>query len=130
MAEAPLRDDDPTIGKLIVDATRDVSTLISKEIELAKTELKVSFKYGTTGAGLFAGAAFLILLAVILLSVAFGYFLVWAGLGPHWAFLIVAGVYLLVAALLGLIGYRKVRKVKAPERAIEQARELPTAFKR
>ena len=34
--------DDPTIGRLVADATRDVSTLVSKEIQLAKSELKVS----------------------------------------------------------------------------------------
>ena len=32
-------------------------------------------------------------------------------------------VYLLVAAILGFVGYRKVRKVRGPERAIAQAQE-------
>ena len=130
MAQTPVRDDDPTIGKLVVDASRDVSSLISQEIRLAKSELKVSFQNGATGAGFFGAAAFLALLAVVLLSISFGYFLVWAGLGPHWAFLIVTGAYLLIAAVLGLLGYRKVRKVRGPERAIAQAQEIPHALKR
>jgi hypothetical protein len=35
----------------------------------------------------------------------------------------------LVAALLGYLGYRKVRKVRAPEKAIHQGREIPRALK-
>ena len=37
---------------------------------------------------------------------------------------------ILTLALLGFIGYKKIQQVKPPERAIEQAREIPTAFKR
>ena len=43
--------DDPTIGRLVADASRDISTLVSKEIALAKSELKVSIKAGGIGAG-------------------------------------------------------------------------------
>lgn len=39
-------------------------------------------------------------------------------------------LYLAVAALLGFIGYRKVRQVRAPERAIHQAQQTGQAFKR
>ena len=52
--------DDPTIGRLVTDASRDISTLISKEIQLAKTELKVSVKNGGIGIGLFAAAVFFV----------------------------------------------------------------------
>lgn len=127
MTSGPYRDD-PTIGKLVTDVTRDVSTLVTKEIQLAKSELKVSLTNAGTGAGLFGAAAFLSLLAVVMLSISLAYFLVLAGLGPHWAFLIVTGGYLLIAALLGFVGYHKVRKVKGPERAIAQAQEIPKAF--
>ena len=61
MANAPIKDDDPTLGKLVMDAQRDISSLISKEIQLAKSELKVSVQHGGLGIGLFAGAAFLLL---------------------------------------------------------------------
>ena len=124
-------DDDPTIGKLVVDATRDISTLIHQEIELAKSELKVSVKHGGTGLGLFAVAAFLGLLAIIMLSVAFAFLIHWTGdgLDLHWAFLIVFAVYLLLAALLALIDFRQLKKVKAPERAIHQGKEIPKALK-
>ncbi|GAW50301.1 MULTISPECIES: phage holin family protein [unclassified Nocardioides] len=131
MAPEPVRDTDPTIGRLVHDASRDISTLIQKEIQLAKSELKVSVTAGGIGIGLFAGAGFLVVLAVIMLSVAIAYFINWNGhgLALHWAFLIVFGFYLVLAGLLVFVGIRKVKQVRAPERAIEQGREIPKALK-
>jgi apolipoprotein N-acyltransferase len=131
MANEPIQDGDPTLGKLVMDAQRDISTLISKEIQLAKSEIKVSVKHGGVGIGLFAGAAFLGLLAIIMLSVAIAYFIHWNGQGLdlHWAFLIVFALYVLIAGLLALVGIKQVKKVKAPERAIEQGKQIPQALK-
>jgi hypothetical protein len=122
--------DDPTLGRLVADASRDISSLIHSEIALAKSELKISVKNGGTGAGLFAGAAFLGVLAIIMLSVAFAYFLNMTGLDLAWCFLIVFGAYLLIAGLLAYLGIRKVKKVRAPERAIHQAQETKQLLKR
>src|SRR3954449_2989742 len=131
MASNQVQEPDPTIGRLVHDASRDISTLVQKEIQLAKSELKVSVRAGGTGIGLFAGAAFLIVLAIIMLSVAIAYFINWngEGLALQWAFSIVFLFYVLVAALLAYIGIRKMKKVRAPERAIEQGREIPKALK-
>ena len=117
----PAGPEEATIGKLVVDASRDVSDLIKSEIALAKSELRISVKAGGVSIGLFAAAAFLVMLAVIMVSVAFAYFLHMTGLDLAWCFLIVFGAYLLVAGLLGVIGVRSIKRVKAPERAIEQA---------
>ena len=131
MATEPAQGDEPTIGRLVTDAQRDLRSLISKEIELAKSELKVSFTAGGIGLGLFAAAAFLLLLAVIMFSVALAYLIHWNGdgLDLQWAFLIVFGFYVLVAGLMIFVGVRKLKKVKAPEKAIEQGREIPKALK-
>ena len=94
--------DDPTIGRLVADASRDISSLVSKEIELAKSELKVSVKAGGLGIGLLAGAAFIAVLGVIMLSFTIVYFIHWAGLGLHWSYLIVTGFWFLLVALHGL----------------------------
>ncbi|HSE72071.1 MAG TPA: phage holin family protein [Nocardioidaceae bacterium] len=123
-------EEEPTIGRLVADASRDISSLIHNEIALAKSELKVSVKAGGTGAGLFAAAAFVAVLAIIMLSVAFAYFLNMTGLDLAWCFLIVFGAYLLIAGLLGYLGTRKVKQVKAPERAIHQAQETTQLLKR
>lgn len=122
--------DDPTLGKLVADASRDVSALVRGEIALAKSELKVSVKAGGLGLALFAGAAFLGLLAVIMLSVAIAYFVHMTGLDLAWCFLIVFVLYVLIAGLLAFVGIKKVKQVKAPERAIHQAQETRNILKR
>jgi uncharacterized membrane protein len=129
MAPEPVRDTDPTIGRLVTDASRDISTLIRSEIALAKSELKVSAKAGGLGLGLFAAAGFLAVLAIIMLSVAIAYFIHWAGLGLHWSFLIVFAFYLLLAALLVFVGVKKVKQVRGPDKAIAQGKQIPQALK-
>lgn len=123
--------DEPTIGRLIKDAQSDFSTIMRKEIQLAKSELKVSVTAGGVGIGLVGAALFLLVLAVIMLSVAIAYLIHWngSGLDLHWAFLIVFGFYVLLAALLLFLAVRSFKRVKAPEKAIEQGREIPRALK-
>jgi uncharacterized membrane protein YqjE len=132
VANEPVQDTDPTIGRLVSDASRDVSSLIRNEIRLAKSEVQVSVKAGGIGIAMFAAAAFFTLMGLIMLSVAFAYFINWngEGLALQWAFLIVFGAYLLIAALLGFIGVRKVKKVRGPEKAIAQANEAKQILKR
>jgi hypothetical protein len=131
MAQQVQQPEEPTIGRLVADASRDISSLVKKEIELAKSELKVSVTAGGIGIAMFAAAGFIAVLAIIMLSVAIAYFINWngRGLSLHWAFLIVFGLYLLLAGLLVFIGIKKVKQVKAPERAITQGREIPKALK-
>ena len=121
--------EDPTIGRLVADASRDISALVQAEIQLAKSELTVSAKAGGIGAAMIAVAGFLGLMIVILLSISFAYFLTMTGLDPAWAFLIVAGAYLLLAALLILIGIKALKKIRAPKRTIATAKEIPAALK-
>ena len=130
MAIEPVNDSDPTIGRLVTDATRDISALINKEIQLAKSELKVSVKNGGTGVGLFAGAVFFLLMGLVMFSIGLAYLFHWNGdgLDLQWAFLLVFVIYLLVAALLGYLGYRKVQKVRGPEKAIAEAQKTKTAL--
>ena len=127
--DKPDLSDDPTIGRLVADASRDISSLLHAEIALAKSELKFSAKAGGIGAAMFLVAGFFGLLITVLVSIAAAYFLVMAGLDPAWAFLIVAGAYLLLALILILIGVRLIKKVRAPEKTIATAREIPSALK-
>jgi len=134
-AERPLPDDtstEPTIGQLVAAISRDISDLVSKEIELLKSELKVSVTAGGIGIAAFLGAAFLGLLGVILLSVTAAYFINWDGhgLALKWSFLIVTGFWFFLALLLVFVGIRTIKKVKAPTKAIAQAQAIPQAFKR
>ncbi|TDU89376.1 putative superfamily III holin-X [Kribbella voronezhensis] len=122
-------EDEPTIGQLVADASRDLSSLVRSELELAKTELKKTAIAAGTGAGLFGAAGFLALLAIILLSIAAAYGVSALGLHPALSFLIVAVVYLLIGAALVLVGKRLIGKAKGPERAIETSKESVEALK-
>src|SRR3954451_5416576 len=102
---------EPSIGTLVASATKDLSALIRSEIELAKVELKAEAKHAATGGGRFGAAAYLGILATVLLSIAAAYGLTALGLAPGWAFLIVAVVYLLIAGLLAFIGKKQVSQV-------------------
>jgi ABC-type multidrug transport system fused ATPase/permease subunit len=132
MAQQPVQDSDPTIGRLVSDASRDLSSLIRSEIRLAKSEIQISVKAGGMGVALLAVGAFFGLMALVMLSVAVAFFINWngKGLSLHWAFLIVFGFYLLVAGLLALIGVRKMKKVRAPQKAIAQANETKQILRR
>jgi hypothetical protein len=123
---------EPTIGQLVASASRDISTLVSKEIELAKAELKVSAIKGGLGAALLIVAGFVALLSLIILSITIAFFINWNGHGLPlmWAFLIVLGGYLVLAAILGFVGIKSLMKVRGPEKAIAQGKQIPAALKR
>ena len=118
-----------TLGALFADASRDLSSLVHSEIELAKAEVRREVKNGITGGAMFGAAGFIAVLAVILLSIAAAYGLVAAGLHPGWAFLIVAGAYLLVAVVLALAGKQAVSKVGPPTRTIRTSKETAAFLK-
>jgi hypothetical protein len=114
---------DTSIAALLNSAIADGQMLVKQQIELAKSELSYSAKQAASTSGLLIGAGVLGFLAFVFLLVAGAYGIVAAGL-PVWAgFLIVAGLLLLVAAILGLLGRSRARKVGPPQRAISQAQE-------
>jgi ABC-type multidrug transport system fused ATPase/permease subunit len=114
---------EPSVGQLVAQATRDVSSLVRSEIALAKSEVKISVKAGGLGAALFAVAGFISLLAIVMLSFGLVYLIHLTGLDLAWCFLIVFLLYMLLAAVVGFVGFRSVKKVRAPQRAIHQAQE-------
>jgi len=120
--------EEPSIGELVASASRDVSSLIQHEIALVKSEVKVSVKAGGLGAALFAAAGFILLLGVIMASIALAYFIHMTGLDLAWCFSIVFLLYALVAGALAFVGYKKVRAVRPPEKAIHQAQETKNAL--
>ncbi|WP_233712662.1 phage holin family protein [Kribbella turkmenica] len=120
---------EPTVGQLVANASKDLSSLVRSELELAKTELKKTAVAAGTGAGMFGAAAFLALLAIILLSIAAAYGITALGLHPAIAFVIVAVLYLLIGAVLVLIGARMLKQAKGPQRAIETSKESVEVLK-
>lgn len=121
---------DPTIGRLVADASRDVSSLVQNEITLAKSELRVSVKNLGLGGALLAVAAFFGVLIIIMGSITAAYFLAKIpALDAAWAFLIVTGFYILLAVIVVLVGIKKLKAVKAPAKTISTAKEIPGALK-
>jgi LPXTG-motif cell wall-anchored protein len=122
--------EEPTIGKLIADASRDISSLVQGEIALAKSELRASVRAGGMGAGFIAAAAFRVLLAIVMLSISFALFLTMTGLDAAWSFLIVFGAYVLIAAIFVFAGRRKLRKVGPPTATIDEANKTKQILSR
>ncbi len=130
VSRPPEQDEEPTIGRLVADTTRDLSALVRSEIELAKTELKFSAKAGGLAAAMLGAAAFFALLAIIMLSIAFAFFLDWWFAGTATAFLLVFVVYLLITAAVAFVGIRKIKQVKAPEQTIATMKSNKQVLKR
>lgn|GEM_PF-2030333 len=120
----------PGVGDILKDIQAEVSNLIKDEVELAKSELVPSARNGGIGAGLFGGALYFVLNALILLFIA-GSLAIWKWLDVPIAvgFVIMAGVLIVVAVILGLIGLVAVKKVKGPERAIVQGQRTADSVK-
>ena len=115
--------DGQSIGDLVSDASKHVSTLIQGEIELAKLELRSSVKNAGTGAGMFAGAVVLLVFSLTFLFISIAEGLVALGV-PRWlAYFLVFLVLAIVVAILVWLGMKKVKRVKAPERTIATSRE-------
>jgi uncharacterized membrane protein YqjE len=135
VASIPLTEDRPSgnvgeqsIGSLVKDATAHLSTLLRAEIELAKLEITGEVKKGLKGSVFFLVALTLLLLLMPFLLVTIALVIsIWL---PQWAgFGIVTFVMLLGAALLSLMGYRKVRKIRAPQQTIDTMRGTAQALR-
>lgn len=118
-----------TLGALFASASRDLTTLVHSEIELAKAEIRQDVQNGAKGGAMFGAAAFLGVLAVILLSIAIAQGLIALGVTPWLAYLIVTVFYLLVAGVLVLVGRRAVSKVGPPERTIRTSKDTAAFLK-
>jgi len=113
-----------TLGDLVATATRDLSLLIHKEIELAKTEIAGEVKRAGIGAGFLGGAGFTGFFTLTFLSVALALGISAAADIGEWAgFLIVGAAYGMLAGLLALLGLSKVTKVKPPQRTIRTVKD-------
>jgi MFS family permease len=127
LADPHARAGDPSIGDLIKDATTQVSTLVRAEVELARAEITRDVKKGLTGSVYFIAAL------VVLFYSTFFFFFFLAELLDTWlwrwvAFLIVFGIMVVVGAVLALLGFLKVRRIRGPRQTIESVKETRTAL--
>lgn len=122
---------DASVGTLVKDVTTHVSTLVRAEVELAKQEVTAEVKKGVQGSIFFVLAAVIALFSLFyfFFAVAEAFNLIWPS--QQWAgYAVTFGIMLIVAGIAGFLGYLKVRKIRAPERTIETARESVEALRR
>ena len=133
MSQDPRLDEPPTrslsnVGELFADISRDLSTLIRQETELAKAELRQSATRAGKGAGMLGGAGVAGHFVLLFLSVA-----LWWGLGNAtgraWSALVVAAIWAVVAAVLAATGRRELKQVEGIPQTTQTAREIPEALK-
>ena len=111
-----------SLGDLVQTATQDLSLLVSQEVALAKAEIKRDVAAAGKGAGLFGGAGFTGLLALLFLSIALAFAIgrpTTLGVG----FLVVGLLYLVAAAVLALGGKKALAQVGPPEKTIETLKD-------
>ncbi|MEC5179199.1 phage holin family protein [Arthrobacter sp. CG_A4] len=117
-----------SLGDLLGDVTRDMSTLMRQEVELAKVELKQSATRAGKGSGMLAGAGVAGHFVLLFLSLA----LWWAlgtlmGLG--WSGVVVALIWGIAAAVLASIGRKELKSIKGLPQTAATLQEIPPALK-
>lgn len=118
-----------SVGQLIGEVTKDLSTLMRQELDLAKAELKVEAKKAGQGAGMFGAAGFAGYMVLVFLSLA----LMWGlanVMDTGWAGLIVAAIWAVIGAVAFVMGRNKFRQVNPkPERTVDTLQKVPSALK-
>lgn len=117
-----------SLGDLLGDVTRDMSTLMRQEVELAKVELKQSATRAGKGTGMLAGAGVAGHFTLLFLSLA----LWWAlgqVMGLGWSGVIVAIIWAIVAAVLASKGRKELNKIKGMPQTAETLQEIPPTLK-
>jgi hypothetical protein len=121
-------EDGRTIGQILGDVSRDVSTLMRQEVALAKAEVRQSGKQAGKGIGMYVGAAAAGMLFLVFLSVC-----VWWALGGligrGWSALIVAVVWAIVAAILAGVGKKEFERIRGLPQTAETMSKVPNALK-
>lgn len=120
---APGMDDRP-LAELLRDLSTQTSTLVRKEIELARAELTAKGRRAGAGAGMFGAAGLLGVLALAAVT-AGAIMLLGTAIAPWLAAVVVAAAYGLVAGVLALTGKKAVDNATPPipEAAAESVKE-------
>jgi hypothetical protein len=121
--------EETSLGDLLSEVTRDVSTLMRQEVELAKAEVKQSATRAGKGAGMIGGAGYAGHMTVLFLS-----FAAWWGLGHvidiAWAAVIIAVIWGIVAAVLFVLGRKEMKAIKGAPQTVDSLKQIPDALKR
>ena len=117
-----------SLRDLLGEVTRDMSTLMRQEVELAKVELKQSATRAGKGTGMLAGAGVAGHFVLLFLSLALWWALgIVMGLG--WSGVVVAVIWAVVAAVLAAMGRKELNAIKGMPRTAETLQEIPPTRK-
>jgi Putative Actinobacterial Holin-X, holin superfamily III len=120
---------DVSVGELVEDLTRDLSTLVRQELQLAKAEVKQEAVKTGRAVGKLGAASFAGYMASLFLSLAVAVALAHV-IDLTWAMLVVAVIWAIVGMLLYSTGRRQLRDVNPkPERTVETLREVPATMR-
>ncbi|ADX71670.1 phage holin family protein [Pseudarthrobacter phenanthrenivorans] len=120
--------DNASLGELLGDVTRDLSTLMRQEVELAKAELKQSATKAGKGSGMLGGAGVAGHFVLIFLSLAL-MFALGALMPLGWAAVIVAVIWGIIAAVLAAMGRKELKQIKGLPQTGETLSEIPPTLK-
>ncbi len=126
--EAHQKADNTSLGDLLGEVTRDLSTLMRQELELAKAEAKQSATRAGKGGGMLAGAGVAGHFVLLFLSLAL-MFALGALMPLGWAAVIVAVIWAIIAAILASIGRKKLKEIKGLPQTGETLSEIPPTLK-
>jgi hypothetical protein len=127
-SEAHQKADNASLGELLGDVTRDLSTLMRQEVELAKAEAKQSATKAGKGAGMFGGAGVAGHFVLLFLSLAL-MFALGALMPLGWAAVIVAVIWGIIAAVLASMGRKELKQIKGMPQTGETLSEIPPTLK-
>ena len=119
---------DQSIGELFSEVSRDLSTLIRQEVELAKAEAAQSAKRAGKGAGMFGGAGVAGHMVLLFLSLALWWALSYL-MGGGWSALVVAAVWAVIAAVLVARGRSEIKAMEGLPQTADSVKKIPDALR-
>lgn len=118
-----------SLGDLLGEVTKDISTLMRQEVDLAKAELKQSASKAGKGAGMLGGAGYAAIMAILFLSIA-----LWWGLGylidNTWSAVVVAVIWAVIGLILYLRGRKELKEMQGAPKTVDSLKRLPETLKR
>jgi hypothetical protein len=118
-----------SLGDLLGEVTKDISTLMRQEVDLAKAELKQSASKAGKGAGMLGGAGYAGVMAILFLSIA-----LWWGLGylidNTWSAVVVAVIWAIIGLILYSRGRKELKEMQGAPKTVDSLKKLPDTLKR
>lgn len=116
--------DEQSLGELFSDLSQQTSTLVKKEIELARHEVTRSVTTLGKDAAMIAIGGVIAYAGVIVVLIGLGWLLATIGLPVWLAFVLVGAIVVAIGAFLAWRAIQEMKKVSVvPERTVETVKE-------